>query len=282
VTKKMVGCGLMVLALGFIVPGRGFAALVRGQSARAATRVTPGYLGIDVRDVSDDEIAALKLKGARGAEIIRVDHDGPAGKMGLREHDVVVQMNGAVIDGQEQIRRLLREIAAGRTVTFLVSRNGQEMTLTAQLADKSELERQAWEQHLTAPAPQPAQDPSVAASPAATPATKYSKGFLGTILMTPSYTGLTLERMGPQLGDFFGVPKGTGLLVKSVDNNSPASAAGLKAGDVVVKADTKAVGNLADWAKVVRESKGKPVAVVVLRNRQEKTLSLMPDPKKRG
>ena len=274
--KRMVACGLMLLALGLVAP-------VRGQSARAASRVAPGYLGIDVRDVNDDEIATLKLKGARGAEIIRVDHDGPAGKMGLREHDVVVQMNGAAIDGQEQIRRLLREIGPGRTVVFLVSRNGQEMTLTAQLADKTELERQAWEQHLTAPPPQPT-DPSVSASPsaAAAPASKFSKGILGTILMTPSYTGVMLERLGPQLADFFGVPKGTGLLVKSVDNNSPAAAAGMKAGDIVVRADSKGVSTMADWAKVVQKAKGQAVTVVIVRDRQEKTLSMTPDAKKHG
>ncbi len=267
-------CGLLVLAVG------GFAS-ARSQSARAISKVTPGYLGIDVRDVNDDEIAALKLKAARGAEIIRVDHDGPAGKMGLHERDVVVQMNGAAIDGQEQIRRLLREIGPGRTVTFLVSRNGQEMTLTAQLADKTELERQAWEQHLTAPVASPTTDVTVPSLATAPPA-KYSKGFLGTILMTPSYTGVMLERLGPQLADFFGVPKGTGLLVKSVDSNSPAALAGMKAGDVVVRADAKGVSTMADWAKVVQKAKGQPVTVVVVRARQEKTLALTPDAKKHG
>src|ERR1700683_5565601 len=57
-----------------------------------------GYLGVDIRDVSADQMIALRLKEQRGAEIIRVDHDGPAGKAGLREHDVILQMNGKQIE----------------------------------------------------------------------------------------------------------------------------------------------------------------------------------------
>src|SRR5580704_8158682 len=105
--KRMVGNGVAVLALGL---GLGAPAIayagqhgsvgsgsVGSGSVGSGARAVPGYLGIDVRDVSDDEAPTLKLKDSHGAEIIRVDHDGPAGKMGLREHDVVVQMNGAII-----------------------------------------------------------------------------------------------------------------------------------------------------------------------------------------
>jgi len=297
--KRMIGSGVVMLAalgLSWVAPAIAYAgqhgSIGSGPSVSGA-HVVPGYLGIDVRDISDDEAPALKLKDSRGAEIIRVDHDGPAGKMGLREHDVVVQMNGAMIDGEDQIRRLLREITAGRTVALVISRDGQRLTLTAKMADRSEVERQAWEQHLAIPpggGPQapatglPSDDPasqggqSVSSGPA--PVSKYSKGFLGTILLTPAYTGAMLERIGPQLSQFFGVPRGTGLLVKGVDANSPAAVAGVRAGDVVVRADSKAVSSLADWTKIVREAKGRPVTVVVLRDRKETVVTVIPEAKK--
>jgi len=74
-----------------------------------------GYLGIEMGDISADEVAALKLKEARGAEIVNMDHDGPACKAGLQIHDVIVQMNGQTIDSPDQLRRMLREMQVGQS-----------------------------------------------------------------------------------------------------------------------------------------------------------------------
>ena len=250
------------------------------------------YLGVDVRDVNDDELPALKLKEARGAEIVHVDHDGPAGKMGLRERDVVTQMNGVAIEGEEQIRKMLHDTPAGRTVAFTIFRDGQQMVVTAQMADREEVERQAWERHLNTPpvlvAPAAESMPSgpadsAAAMPAAPlPPPKYGKSFLGSLLTSPTYTGAMLERVGPQLASFFGVPNGTGLLVRGVDTNSPAAMAGIRAGDVMVRADSRTLMSMTQWAKAIRDAKGRPVTVVIVRDRQEKTVTLTPDIKRRS
>ncbi len=72
-----------------------------------------GYLGVGVQDLSDDRVTALKLKQAGGVEVVALDHDGPAAKAGIHEHDVILQMNGQEIAGAEQLRRMLRETPAG-------------------------------------------------------------------------------------------------------------------------------------------------------------------------
>jgi S1-C subfamily serine protease len=286
--RGLVALSLGIAATATALPPRNSG---NGQSAgggRTTGHSAPGYLGIDMRDVSDDEIVALKLKDTHGAEITKVDHDGPAGKMGLRERDVVVKLNGSAIEGEEQMRRMLHDMQPGRTVALLIMRDGLPMLVTAQMADKTEIERQAWELHVAVP-PSASSGPNAtesdqainSAQPASSaPAAKYSRGFIGTLLMIPSYTGITLERMGPQLAQYFGAPRGTGLLVKGVENNSPAEMAGIRAGDVVLRADARALTSTTDWAKVVHDAKGRPVSVVVLRDHQEKTLSMIPDARK--
>lgn len=274
----------------------GAATRVWASPGRSGSRPAQGYLGVDVRDLSDEELSALKIKDARGAEITRLDHDGPACKAGVRAHDVLLQMDGRVVDGQDQFRRMLHETPAGRTVTLVVLRDGQQQTLKATLGNREEVERLAWEQHITVvdpdgaatPAPPPAHETHgrsglgfLHGSTAVEPGGSKSRGFLGTMLGGP-YIGAVMEPVGPQLGQFFGVPSGVGLLVKSVEENSPAAAAGMRAGDVVIKANQMMMSTESDWTKSVHESKGREMSVLVLREKREQTLTLTPDAKRRA
>lgn len=245
-----------------------------------------GYLGVDIRDVTEDQAATLKLKEVRGAEIVLVDHDAPAGKAGLREHDVVLQMNGQSIQGQDQLRRMLHDSPPGKTIVLIVSRDGQQLTVTTQMAaNREEVERQAWEQHLTVPDPQaPLSDAAPSDFSTGTSATPpiHGNSFIGTLLMSPSYTGAMLEKMSSQLAAYFGVSGSTGLLVRSVEDNSPAALAGMHAGDVVVRANAHPVTSTTDWAKAIRNSHGHSLSITILRDKREQTLTLTPDSKKRS
>ncbi|HEX4424640.1 MAG TPA: PDZ domain-containing protein, partial [Terriglobales bacterium] len=87
------------------------------------------YLGVDTRDVTADRLTALQLKEEEGVEVTMVDQDAPAGKSGLKEHDVILTVNGTEVESVEQLRRMIHEIPAGRTVTLGISRSGQPMTL---------------------------------------------------------------------------------------------------------------------------------------------------------
>ncbi|MBB5340300.1 PDZ domain-containing protein [Tunturiibacter gelidoferens] len=254
---------------------------------------TQGYLGVETRDVSDDQVGSLRMKEARGAEIVSLDHDGPACKAGMRMHDVILQMNGQGVDGQEQLKRLLRDQPVGRTVSFVISRDGQTMTMTMQMADRLTVGQQAWEQHYTVPAPGSGPSGSVrggnsfmgggSTSSGTTAIPKGHREMLAmNMILSSSYTGAQLEVMGPQLAGFFGAEGGAGLLVRSVDSNSPAEQAGLKAGDVVVRVNSIAVSSGTDWTKTIHDNRGRPLPVVVIRDKQEQTLTLTPDTKKRS
>ena len=115
----------------------------------------------------------------------------------------------------------------------------------------------------------------------AEPGAGKSRSFLGTVLGAP-YIGAVVEPVGPQLGEFFGVPSGVGLLVKSVDENSPAAVAGMRAGDIVLKANQMTMSTESDWMKSVHENKGRAIPVLVLREKKEQTLTLTPDAKRKA
>jgi len=226
-------------------------------------RGSQGYLGIDIRDIDTDRAAQLKLKDVRGAEIITIDHDAPACKAGLREHDVILAMNSQPVEGEAQLRRMLRETPPGHTVTFLISRDGQQQSISVQLADRAKLDFH----------PDPMPEPDDTSEFSGSGPTRL-EGFLPSFGANPSYTGLELDMPGPQLASYFGVPDGIGLLVKRVDDNSPGAAAGLRAGDVITKVNGKPVATNGQWDRVLHENRGKQVQLTVVRDHRENTVNM--------
>src|ERR1700684_1325207 len=97
---------------------------------------TSSYLGVDISDVTTDRLSALKLKEEKGVEVTMVDQDAPAGKAGIKEHDVILTMNGTAVESKSQLQRMIHETPPGRVVTLGVSRDGQPMTIKVPLADR--------------------------------------------------------------------------------------------------------------------------------------------------
>ena len=229
-----------------------------------------GYLGVGLGEVDNERANALHLKDAHAAEVVMVDHDAPAGKSGLKVHDVILQLDGQAIDNVDQLRRRLREMPSGRTVTLLISRDGNRSNVTVQLCDRAVLQQQAWSQHFSVPEPAaPAAGQSFLGNvPSGGP------GFLDNMIPRALYVGADVNPVRTQLADYFGVKSGTGLLVESVDDPSPASRAGLKAGDVVVKVESQQMTSKNDWLKAIRNHRGQVVQVTVMRNKQELVLAM--------
>jgi C-terminal processing protease CtpA/Prc len=192
-----------------------------------------------------------------------VDQDAPAGKAGLKEHDVILSMNGTSIESGAQLRRMIHETPPGRMVTLGLSRNGQPMELKVQLADKHK-EMASWPKH---------GDVHVDVPPIHVPDIDIPA--MNMVVVTSSArSGLMVENITPQLGDFFGVKDGNGVLVRSVEKGSRAEKAGFRAGDIIVKVNNQSIHDTSDFSHAVKSRSGNSVNVGVMRDKKEQTLSL--------
>src|SRR5437016_13868371 len=128
---------LPVMLLSFAYAGEfSFHSFGEGGGYSSEEFGTGSYLGVDISDITSDRVSALKLKDEHGVEVTMVDQDAPAGKAGIREHDVILTLNGTQVESVEQLRRMIREIPPGRVVTLGISRDGQPMRIKGQLHDR--------------------------------------------------------------------------------------------------------------------------------------------------
>lgn len=233
-------------------------------------RMSGSYLGIEPRDLTSDRVSALKLKSDKGVEVMVVDRDSPAGKAGLKEHDVILTFNGSPVDDSAALRKLLRETPPDKPVALGISRDGQPVTLNVTLAGRNSV---MWERlsrmpnmppmpKLYVPMPEMPDIPSF------------------TMLQFSGRNGILVEELTAQLGDYFGVKNGEGVLVRSIEKGSPGEAAGLKAGDVIVRVGTDRINDMGDWRRFMRRHQGETVQLGVIRDKRDVTLSLTVPPRR--
>ena len=228
------------------------------------------YLGVDVRDITSDRVSALKLREERGVEVTTVDQDAPAGKAGLKEHDVILEFNGVKVESEEQFRRMIRETPSGRNVSLGISRDGSPMNINVQIGDRGKIASNTWRIERSGRWPTPMPELPDFNIPFDIQVSTY----------TPSF-GIQVDNLNQQLGEYFGVKNGEGLLVKSVEKGSPAEKAGMKAGDVIIRADNQKVTDRSDLRRILRSHpEGGKVAVGIVRDKREQNVTIELPPRK--
>ncbi|MGH9530690.1 MAG: PDZ domain-containing protein [Terriglobales bacterium] len=266
---------LTALAIAVVVGGSGVAYASEaafGFSSDGAS--SESYLGVDTRDITPDRLAALQLKDEKGVEVTMVDQDAPAGKAGLKDHDVILSVNGKEVESVEQLRRLIHEIPAGRVITIGLSRSGQPMMLKAQLAARKSGFAMNWPEGNNFRVNMPPMPPM----PRMPQISEMDVPVSIVIVHSSTRSGLMVENLTPQLGDFFGVKNGEGILVRSVEKGSRGETAGFHAGDVIVRVNEDKISDSGDFARALNLRKGNTASVSILRDRKQLTLTLtVPD-----
>jgi serine protease Do len=202
-----------------------------------------GFLGVGIQET------------AAGVEVTRIAPDSPAEKAGIKTGDVVTQYNGQSVSGMDQFSRLVRETPVGHEAKLGIVRNGAPQTIAVKIVARPAISGQL--------IPAPVQNPFELRFPDM-PQSRMT--WRSTIL------GIEAEALDGQLAEFFGVKEG--VLVRTVTPGAAADKAGIKAGDVIVRVDDAKVATPADISAHLRALRGRPVSVVVVRDRKEVNVML--------
>ena len=236
------------------------------------------WLGVETHEVTSDKAKELKLSAERGVVLGKIVPDSPAAKAGLKENDVVMEINGQRVEGAAQFRRMIHEIPAGRSIQLSVWRDGRTQTISATLG-KSQERRRTMKMVAPTPGTFAFRMPEIPEIP--------SMEWNGNMLFGGGQPrlGIDAEDLSGQLGTFFGAPDGEGILVRDVNSGSPAEKAGVKAGDVITSLNgerIRTVGELREKLSAKHADKDRTVKLGVLRNKSEISLTVeLPAPAER-
>src|SRR5882672_6433484 len=217
------------VGIGFAIPIN-LAKPVLTQLA-ASGHVVRGYLGVTVQPVTADLAKSFKLGAPRGALVSSVADGSPALKASLKPGDVIVAYDGHAITRSDELPRLVAETPVSRAVGVALARDGSTATVTitiGQLAD-------AAERRATADA-------------------------------RPTL-GLALQTVTPELAKRLHLRVQTGVIVRGVEEDSPAANAGLQPGDVIGEIDRQPVTNVDELERaIIRRVPGTPTLLLVHRD----------------
>lgn len=217
--------------IGFAIPSNLVKKIVAQLKEKG--RVIRGYLGIVPAAVNEEFKQVLKLKSKEGAVVASVEPNSPADKAGLKQYDVIIEVNGQKVKDDMDLRFKIAEITPGSKAHLKIIRDGKEMTLTAEIGELREEE--------TSQTPE----------------------------SEPEDLGLTVTTLTPRIARSYGLRTQEGVLVTKVDPYSEAARKGIQPGDIILEVNRQKVMNARDFQQILRRLKsGDPILLLIRRERE--------------
>ncbi len=199
------------------------------EQLKAKGFASRGWLGIGIQTVSQDLATSFGLDKPLGALVASVMPDSPAEVAGLKVGDIILQFDDKDIKKSSDLPPLVGTITAGTEVELEILRKGKHKTLSVTIGELDE------------------GHPKVAEKSGKS----VNKGL--------TVRNLSKEQKAEMKTD-------NGVVVVNVKQGSPAAKAGFRIGDVIVNIDNKAIDDVKTFAKILKKSSDKPVAVLVIRD----------------
>ncbi len=194
-------------------------------------RVTRGRIGVQIQEVNAQLAESFGLDRPRGALIGRVEPDGPADKGGLRAGDVILKVDGKLIESSSQLPLLISNVRPGQKTTLEVWRDRSTKQFTLVTDEFKEANLRAWMQR---EADEPVETDKL---------------------------GLAVRPLRPEEIER---AQTKGAIV--VENSSGAAAdAGVRSGDVILGVNGKSVRTVKELREATEKS-GRTVALLIERN----------------
>lgn len=220
------------MGIGFAIPIN-MARSVQDQLHKFG-KVTRGWLGVVIQNVSEDLADSFGLKNAEGILVSEVQKDSPASSAGLKQGDVILKLNGTALKDVSDLRNRVAMIRPGSKAMLNVLRNNRDKKIQVTIGEQ--------------------------------PSDFGRSGMSASGSDSLDQFGLTLQELTQELAQKFDYRENSGLIISDVKQGSPAEAAGLKPGQLVEEVNRKPVKSLRELKRALKKS-GSRASKVLLRVR---------------
>jgi len=217
------------VGIGFAIPSSLAKTVVR-QLAESG-RVSRGWLGVSIQGLTPELAKGFNLADTKGALVGNVMADSPAMKAGIKAGDIITEYDGRKVARSEDLPRLVAQTPIGREVPITVVRLGKTLTLKVQVARLDE------------------PDQKIAAD-----------------IAEKSKLGVAVEPVTPAVATQLGLKEARGVVVKSVEDGSPAANAGIRPGDVILEVNRQPIKDVAALKRLLdKHAQGAPLIMLLQR-----------------
>ena len=197
-------------------------------------KVMRGYLGVVIQDLTPGLAEQFKINHSKGAVVNQINRGAPADKAGLKIGDVITQINGRPVENTGQLRNLVASTDPGAKTELTIIREGKERVLAVIVGVLPE-----------------ASPRTAAARSNAEPSGRF---------------GLTVAPLTDQAAHELGVEPGLGVLIESVETDSPADAAGIHPGDLIVEVNREHVTTVDELTAALEKTGSKVLLLLKVKD----------------
>jgi serine protease Do len=188
-------------------------------------KVKRAYIGVLPQDVDARLAKAMNLDTPRGVLVAEVTPGSPADDAGLKVQDIIVELNGQVIDTSRKLVSVAERLTIGKSYKLKVLREGRPQTLTFTAA--------AFPEELVA---------------------RSSSSSAGNAIEVPEL-GLEVQLLTPTIADQLGLDSSAGVVITSVEPGSFGQRIGLEPGYVILRIGRQDIDSLATLEAALKDAR---------------------------
>jgi serine protease Do len=228
--------------IGFAIPSTQAEKII--DQLKEGKAVKRGWIGVTIQSVDENQAKALGLPEAKGALISSVAQGHPADKAGVRQGDVVLEVNGNPVNDSKELLARIAGLKPGDKARLTLWRGSKRVTKTVTLGERGEK---------TMAAMQPRQP-----------------GAQAHVL------GMALQPVGQREAEALGLDKPQGLIVVEIKPDTPAAREGVRQGDVILQANQQDVNSPAELEGVISRDKTRGAVMLLIRRQGQNLFVALP------